>query len=194
MKKNILFSYFRHFVPMTKRVFSLLFKKKNYPVISILNKKNTKKNFQSFLLIELELMNVLFLKINNNVYPIFHDNASLTIALPVENILKEIKLTAVGLFKSKKQKINALSSSKLELKSILFDRIGHIADKKILTTQPEIIDIKAPLDISYSSAPILSESIEIKEKTYLINYKQKVNVNLDLTDLELQLKNQLIHE
>ena len=179
---------------MTKRVFSLLFKKKNYPVISILNKTNTKNNFQSFLLIELELMNVLFLKINNNVYPIFHDNASLTITLPVENISKEIELTAVGLFKSKKQKINALSSSKLEVKSILFDRIGHIADKKILTTQPEIIDIKAPLDISYSSAPILSESIEIKEKTYIINYKQKVNVNLDLTDLELQLKNQLIHE
>ena len=194
MKKNILFSYFRHFVPMTKRVFSLLFKKKNYPVISILNKKNTKKNFQSFLMIELELMNVLFLKINNNVYPIFHDNASLTIALPLENILKEIELTAVGLFKSKKQKINALSSSKLELKSILFDRIGHIADKKILITQPEIIDIKAPLDISHSSAPILSESIEIKEKTFIINYKQKVNVNLDLTDLESQLKNQLIHE
>ena len=194
MKKNILFSYFRHFVPMTKRVFSLLFKKKNYPVLSILNKTNTKKNFQSFILIELELMNVLFLKINNNVYPIFHDNASLTITLPVEEISKEIELTAVGLFKSKKQKINVLSSSKLELKSILFDRIGHIADKKILTTQPEIIDIKAPLDISYSSAPILSESIEIKEKTYIINYKQKVNVNLDLTDLESQLKNQLIHE
>lgn len=194
MKKNLLFSYFRHFVPMTKRVFSLLFKKKNYPVLSILNKTNTKKNFQSFLLIELELMNVLFLKINNDVYPIFHYNAGLTITLPVEDISKEIELTAVGLFKSKKQKINALSSSKLELKSILFDRIGHIADKKILTTQPEIIDIKAPLDISYSSAPILSESIEIKEKTYLINYKQKVNVNLDLTDLELQLKNQLIHE
>lgn len=194
MKKNILFSYFRHFVPMTKRVFSLLFKKKNYPVLSILNKTNTKKNFQSFLLIELEMMNVLFLKINNNVYPIFHDKASLTITLPVEDISKEIEITAVGLFKSKKQKINALSSSKLEVKSILFDRIGHIANKKILTSQPEIIDIKAPLDISHSSAPILSESIEIKEKTYIINYKQKVNVNLDLTDLESQLKNQLIHE
>ena len=194
MKRKILYSFFLNFVPMTKRVFLLLFKKKNYPILTILNKTNTKKNFHSFISSELELTNVLFLNINNNIYPIFHDNAFLTITLPVEDISKEIELTAVGLFKSKKQKINALSSSKLELKSILFDRIGHIADKKILTTQPEIIDIKAPLDISYSSAPILSESIEIKEKTYIINYKQKVNVNLDLTDLELQLKNQLIHE
>ena len=194
MKNKIIFSFFRYFVPMTKRIFSLLFKKKNYPILNILNKSKKKKNFQSFLLIELELINVLFLKINNNTFPIFHDNASLTITLPLEENVNEIEIYALGLFKSKKQKITPLSSSNLSVKSIVFNRLGQIADKKLAPILPEIFDIKTPLDISYSSVPILSESVKLKEKIYTINYKQKVNVNLDLTDLESKLKNQIIHE
>jgi hypothetical protein len=201
MVGSILFSYFRHFVPMTKRVFLLIFRKKNYPILNVLNSGAKNKNVQHFLFTELQLTNVLFLKIDNSIYPIFHDNASLKITIPIEEKTQEVELSAIGLFKSKTKKITASSTSKLDVKSILFDRIGQIADKKILTTQPEIIDIKAPLDISHSSAPILSESLEIKEKTYIIkenkyqlNYKQNISVNLDLTELELQLKNQLIHE
>ena len=179
---------------MTKRIFSLLFKKKNYPILNILNKSKKKKNFQSFLLIELELINVLFLKINNNTFPIFHDNASLTITFPLEENVNEIEIYALGLFKSKKQKITPISSSNLSVKSIGFNRLGQIADKKLAPVLPEIFDIKTPLDISYSSVPILSESVRLKEKIYTINNKQKVNVNLDLTDLESKLKNQIIHE
>ena len=56
------------------------------------------------------------------------------------------------------------------------------------------MQIKAPLEISQTSAPILVESVGIKKKTYIINYKQKVRINLDLMDLELQLKNNPLHE
>jgi hypothetical protein len=202
MKKNILFSFFSHFVPLTKRVVSLLFRKKNYPVITVINKTRETKNINSFLSIELELVNVLFLKINENIYPIFHDKAILKITLPLKNSNDEFELKAVGLFKSKLKKVKANSSSQLHVKSILFDRLGNIADMKLLLNHAEInnlktpfiYDLKAPLDISHSSEPILFQSTEIKEKTYLINYKQNIKVNLDLTELELNLKNQLSYE
>ena len=96
--KKILLSYFLHFVPMTKRVFALLFQKKNYPILTVLIRTNTRKNFQSFLLIELEIVNVLFLRINNYIYPIFHDNASLKITIPIEEANKEIELSGLGLW------------------------------------------------------------------------------------------------
>ena len=188
MKTEILHSFFLNFVPMTKRAFFLLFKKKNYPIVTILNKTDTKKNIQSFIYLELELMNVLFLKINDNVCPIFHDNTSLKITLPIEGLSSEIELIAYGLFKSKKENINSLSSSKLFVKSILFDRLGRIADKKLTIVSPTINEIKKPLNISNLSAPVLSESLEINNKKYRINYKHNVLVNLDLTDLEFQLK------
>ena len=194
MVGSILFSYFRHFVPMTKRVFSLIFRKKNYPILNVLNTGAKNKNFQHFLFTELQLTNVLFLKIDKSIYPIFHDNASLKITIPIEEKTQEVELRAIGLFKSKTKKITASSTSKLDVKSILFDRIGQIADKVINNKLPELKELSTTIELNDISIPELIENAVLNEKTYNLNYKQHLNVNLDLTELELQLKNQLIHE
>ena len=194
MVGSILFTYFRHFVPMTKRVFSLILRKKNYPILNVLNTGAKNKNIQHFIFAEIQLTNVLFLKIDKSIYPIFHDNASLKITIPIEQKTQEVEIKAIGLFKSKTKKITASSTSKLDVKSILFDRIGQIADKVINNKLPELKEWNTTIELCDISIPVLIENAILNEKTYNLNYKQHLNFNLDLTELELQLKNQLIHE
>ena len=179
---------------MTKRVLSLILRKKNYPILNVLNTGAKNKNIQHFLFTELQLTNVLFLKIDKSIYPIFHDNASLEITIPIELKTQEVEIRAIGLFKSKTKKINASSASKLEVKSILFDRIGQIGDKVINSKIPELQELNPTIDLKETTIPLLIETVVLNDKIYHLNYHQHLDINLDLTELELQLKNQLIHE
>ena len=197
---KILFAYFRHFVPHSKRVLSLLFRKKNYPILFVHQINSEVKKLQTFVSFELNLSNVLFIKINKNIYPVFHDNVKLNISIPIEENQKGIDIKALGLFKSKKQFIAISSVSKLKINSLLFDQIGHVVDKQIISPSLDLKNLNPKIDDSNLAEPILIQKLKLKtdfnlkERLYKIDYKQKLTINLDLKELQLQLKNQPNYE
>lgn len=190
---KILFSYIRNFVPLTKRIFPLIFKKRKKLEIDIQIKVQD-QNFNSNLNLELNLVDVFFILINNNIYPILHNNCSLSIKLPLKTENQKFKIKAIGLFHSEDFEVVGGKFSKVEINSILFDRLGKIADKKIVNTEPKIsnsINIKNTI---INSNPIFSESIDLKNIDLTVNYKTEISIKLDKSDLYNNLKKQLINE
>lgn len=191
---SLLFSFFKHFIPLSKRMLSLLFRKKSYPVLTIIKSEYDLKNIEYFLIVDLKLINTLFLIVDKNIYPIFHDNVQLQISIPAKKDVEEIEIKAIGLFKSKSKKLSSSFSSKLYVESILFDRIGNIADKKLNNNLLDLNSHLEPIGLNLNEAPNLITAAAIKEKIKMINPILNMNVNLDLIELELELKKQKIYE
>lgn len=190
---RIIFSYIRNFVPLTKRIFPLIFKKRKKLEIDI-QIKDQDKNFNSNLYLEINLTYVFFILINNNVYPILHKNCSLNIKLPLKTENQKFNIKAIGLFDSKVFEIIGGKYSKVEINSLVFDRLGKIADKKIVNIEPKISDSINIKNTIINSEPIFSESIELNNIELKVNYNTDVSIKLDKSDLYNNLKKQLINE
>lgn len=200
MKKRILFSYFRNFVPLTKRIIILAFRNKNQPHVAIEQLDRSRKKDQSYISFEVKLTNVLFLKIDGNIYPVFHDFVSMKITLPIKTNQNKIEIVAIGVFKSKKKSLDSISGSTLRFKSVLFDRVGLIANKKVNNSSPTIYKLLEPkwtisnatiLDISY---PKLVTHLRKKEILNIPKLIKDYRININLEEVESQLKNQVNYE
>jgi hypothetical protein len=190
---KILFSYIRNFVPLTKRIFTLLFKRRKKPEIDIQIKEQN-KNFNSIINLELNLTDVFFIQINDNIYPILHKNCSLNITLPLKTQNQKFKIKAIGFFNSEVFEVVGGKFSKFEINSIVFDRLGKIADKKIVNNEPKIsnsINIKNTI---INSEPIISEMVELNSIKLKVNYNSDIAIKIDKSDLYNNLKKQLINE
>ena len=190
---KILFSYIRNFVPLTKRVFPLIFKKRKKLEIDIQIKEQD-KNFNSILNLELNLIDVFFILINDNIYPILHKNCSLNIALPLKIQNQKFKIQAIGYFHSEVFEVVGGKFSKVEINSLLFDRLGKIADKKIVNIEPKISESINIKNTIINSKPIISETIELNNIELKVNFNTNISINLDKSDLYNNLKKQLINE
>ena len=190
---KILFSYISNFVPLTKRIFNLIFKKRKKPEIEIQIKEQD-KYFNSNLNLDLNLTDVFFILINNNVYPILHKNCSLNITLPLKTQNQKIKIKAIGFFYSEVFEVVGGIFSKVEINSILFDRLGKIADKKIVNIEPKITDSINIKNTIINSEPIISKSIKLNNIELKVNYNTDISIKLDKSDLYNNLKKQLINE
>lgn len=190
---KILFSYIRNFVPLTKRIFPLIFKKRKKLEIDIQIKEQN-KNFNSILNLELNLTDVFFILIDTNIYPILHKNCSLNITLPLKRQNQKFKIKAVGYFNSEVYEVVGGNFSKVEINSLVFDRLGKIADEKIVNIEPKIsenINIKNTI---INSEPIISETIVLNNFELKVNYNTDISIKLDKSDLYNNLKKQLINE
>ncbi len=190
---KILFSYIRNFVPLTKRIFTLLFKKRKKPEIDIQIKEQN-KNFNSIINLELNLTDVFFIQINDNIYPILHKNCSLNITLPLKTQNQKFKIKAIGFFNSEVFEVVGGKFSNVEINSILFDRLGKIADKKIVNIEPKISESINIKNTIINSEPIISEKIELNNIELKVNYNTDISIKLDKSDLYNNLKKQLINE
>ena len=190
---KILFSYIRNFVPLTKRIFPLIFKKRKKPEIDIQIKEQN-KNFNSIINLELNLTDVFFIQINDNIYPILHKNCSLNITLPLKTQNQKFKIKAIGLFHSEVFEVVGGKFSKFEINSIVFDRLGKIADKKIVNIEPKISDSINIKNTIINSEPNISEMIELNNIEFKVNYNTDISIKLDKSDLYNNLKKQLINE
>ena len=190
---KILFSFIRNFVPLTKRIFPLIFKKIKRLEIDIQIIEQD-KNFNSNLNLEIKLTDVFFILINNNVYPILHKNCSLIIKLPLKTENQKFNIKAIGLFHSEVFEVVGGKFSKFEINSIVFDRLGKIADKKIVNIEPKISDSINIKNTIINSEPIISETIEFNNIELKVNYNTDISIKLDKSDLYNNLKKQLINE
>ena len=190
---KILFSYIRNFVPLTKRIFTLLFKKRKKTEIDIQIKEQN-KNFNSIINLELNLTDVFFIQINDNLYPILHKNCSLNITLPLKTQNQKFKIKAIGFFNSEVFEVVGGKFSNVEINSILFDRLGKIADKKIVNIEPKISESINIKNTIINSEPIISEKIELNNIELKVNYNTDISIKLDKSDLYNNLKKQLINE
>jgi hypothetical protein len=190
---KILFSYIKNFVPLTRRIFPMIFNKRKRLEIDIQIVEQD-KNFNSNLYLELNLTDVFFIIINNNIYPLLHKNCSLNIKLPLKTENQKFKIKAIGLFHSKEFEVVGGKFSKVEINSILFDRLGKIADKKIVNIEPKISDSINIKKTIINSNPIFSETIVLKDVELQVKYNTEISIKLDKTDLYNNLKKQLINE
>lgn len=190
---KILFSYIRNFVPLTKRIFPLIFKKRKKLEIDIQIKEQN-KNFNSIINLELNLTDVFFIQINDNIYPILHKNCSLNITLPLKTQNQKFKIKAIGFFNSEVFEVVGGKFSNVEINSILFDRLGKIVDKKIVNIEPKISDSINIKNTIINSEPIISENIELNNIELKVNYNTDISIKLDKSDLYNNLKKQLINE
>jgi hypothetical protein len=177
--KQLANSYAKHFFPLIKRTFILLFRNRNRALVDVTELNKDQKNGKSVLKLKTDLSNILFLKINKNYFPIFHDNVTLEIIIPLDSEKEKIDIKGIGIFKTSRTiKIDVTDVHKLELNSFNFQRSGEF-NSNVKTIRE--------LSIQNTISPNLNlNSIEVNHKKIKINTG---NLPLTLNKAQLTLPN-----
>lgn len=176
----------------------LFFKNRNRPDARIEGINNDNKNGIKYLKVNFQLDNLLFLRINNTVYPIFHDHAYITLTIPIQKDKYQLVIRGIGALKSTKQlKIEADKFCVVELSSLRSSRTGHLRN-----TPKGVHNFKVDLPerprLLISDPQILSEEPRITQREYAIksaafNLKSPKAREIELNEqgLLLELNQQL---
>lgn len=173
MWRVLLGSYFRNFIPLTKRAFRLAFMKNNSPMMDLTVKRNDPKKNGTFVQVELVTSNMLFITIDQFVIPVFHDQVPILVSIPLKKNTTEITFRGIGFFKTTNgTPIQVSTKQLLSINSLHFDRIGAF---KVGIT---------PLHNTVLNAPV----IKLKEVTWNLKNLELSQIKLNSKGEELKLK------
>ena len=147
---NRLFVTFaKNFFPIFRRSCILLFKSQNRALVDVTELNGGQKNGKSVLKLKIDLSNILFLKIDNNYFPIFHDNVTLEIIIPLDSEKEKIDIKGIGIFKtSRTTTIEVSDVKKVYLNSFYFHRSGEFSYNIKNISYLKVYNTNAPKVIS----------------------------------------------
>jgi hypothetical protein len=123
--RKLLRTYLTNFLPLTKRLFTLLFRNKNKPEVRLYFDVENEEGTNSYLKVTCELENVLLLKVDDLYHPIFHDYVKLNLTFPLISESDQFEFTGIGAFKSSNSfTISGGDCVKVNIHSLQFDRQG----------------------------------------------------------------------
>ena len=185
---NRLFVTFaKNFFPIFRRSCILLFKSQNRALVDVTELNGGQKNGKSVLKLKIDLSNILFLKIDGDYFPIFHDKVSLKLTIPLEPQKEKVTIKGIGLFKtSRTSTIEVTDVKGLTLKSINFDTSGEFNTPIKSINELSVRNVGMPyltektialypknIEVNVSAHPVVLNASEIKTPDiHLINLRE----------------------
>lgn len=147
-------SYFLNFKSITSRLLKLLFRNKNRPSAEVLDINDLSKGSVSYLSIKLRVTNLLFLRIDRNVFPVYHDDVQLSISIPLTPGQSQIKVYGLGAFKrTKTYKFSIADARIFKLKEGAYSDNGNFEGVILSNNTMSILPINPDLQ---KSNPVVS--------------------------------------
>ncbi len=139
--------------------------------------------------IKLRVTNLIFLKIDHYVFPVYHDDVDLSLTVPLSKEQAQLKLYGIGAFKrTKSLKFFIADVQKINLKSGSYDYSGRFTGVTLKGNQIIIVPLSPEM---YESNPVLSsECMNINSTDFGIELEQP-NLKYDWHELNLELNKNL---
>lgn len=161
-------TFAKNFFPIFKRSCILLFKSQNRAIVDVTELNRGQKNGKSVLNLKTDLSNILFLKIDEDYFPIFHDKVSLKLTIPLEPKKEKVTIKGIGLFKTSRTSIIEVSDVKrLTLKSINFDTSGEFKTPVKNINELHVRNFGMP-NLTEKTITLYSKNIEVNVSAHSI--------------------------
>lgn len=196
--RRLLKIYLRNFIPLTRRLFQLVFRSKRTPVLEIIEFDNGRGStlYQRTVQIKCRTNNAILLSINGNVVPIVEDGVPMKLNIPVSTNTESIVITLTGLFSSvrKSLPVNAISTqvNTPRIHSSVLVKESKIRSNIAMVLTPNIA-LKKTESFSIRSYKVKEMNVVAKGMEVRLKEKELIVTTQHITELENQLKEQTIN-